>query len=120
MEKAMKGKATPVFLVLSTVLALSLYVSAQVQQNTDTQQYRKAREAYEKLLASYSSGDGPYAPGKGAKAPVSLCVGPVMATDGTPKCLYQALPASGKLRIEMLNGSVQEIFVNQIKQITVE
>jgi hypothetical protein len=57
--------------------------------------------------------------GNGVKAPVTLCTGPTMATDGTAKCLYQALPASGRLHIEMQDGSIQEIDLKTVKKMTV-
>jgi hypothetical protein len=53
------------------------------------------------------------------KAPVTLCIGPIMATDGTTKCRYQALPVSGKLRIEMQDGAIQEIDLKSVKKMTV-
>jgi len=116
----MKWRIRLVLGLLPAAMVFAIYVSAQVQSNVKAHQYPKAAEAYEILLLSYQQSNGPHAAGNGAKAPVTLCTGPVMATDGTAKCLYQALPSSGKLRIEMLNGSVQEIHLKQVKQITIE
>jgi hypothetical protein len=56
---------------------------------------------------------------QGAKTPVTLCTGPAMVTDGTAKCLYQALPVSGKLRIEMQDGTIREINLEGVKNISV-
>ncbi len=64
-------------------------------------------------------GVGPYVSGQGVKAPVTLCIGPTMATDGTAKCLYQALPASGRLRIEMQDGAIHQIDLKAVKKMTV-
>jgi hypothetical protein len=61
----------------------------------------------------------PLVSGQGAKTPVTLCTGPVMASDGTTKCLYQALPVSGKLRIEMQDGTIREIDLESVKKMTV-
>jgi hypothetical protein len=81
-------------------IALALYVAAQ---SKPTQKQRV----------------GAYFREQGVKAQVTLCLGPIMATDGTAKCLYQALPVSGKLRIEMQDGAIQEIDLETVKKMTV-
>ena len=113
------GKIYAALLVLLTVSVLAFCVSAQVQPETKTHQYQKAREAYENLISKYQHSDGSYVAGSGVNVPVTLCTGPAMATDGTAKCLYQALPANGKLRIEMQDGTIQEIDLRTVKLITV-
>ena len=83
-------------------IALALYVAAQ------------SEPTQEQGVGSYY-----YDRGQAAKAPVTLCVGPIMATEGTAKCLYQALPVFGRLHIEMQDGSIQEIDLNTVKKMTV-
>jgi protease II len=116
----MMGKSCMALLVLLTVSVLALYVSAQVQPEAETRQYQKAREAYENLISKYQHSDGSYDAQNGVNVPVTLCTGPVMAKDGTAKCLYQALPANGKLRIEMQDGTIQEIDLRTVKLITMQ
>jgi hypothetical protein len=116
----MKGKTTIALLVILIVSALAYCVSAQVQPDTQTQQYQKAREAFRSILLNYQAINGSQVAGNGAKAPVTVCTGPTMATDGTAKCLYQALPASGKLHIEMQDGAIQEVDLKNVKKMTVE
>lgn len=61
----------------------------------------------------------PLVGGQETKTPVALCTGPTMAIDGTAKCLYQALPVFGKLRIEMQDGIVHEIDLQNVRKMTV-
>ena len=61
----------------------------------------------------------PLVRGQETKTPVTLCSGPTLAIDGTAKCLYQALPAFGKLRIEMRDGAIHEIDLQNVSKITV-
>jgi hypothetical protein len=96
----MKSKMILMGLIFS--IALALYVAAQ------------SEPTQEQGVGSYY-----YARGQGGKAPVTLCIGPIMATEGTARCLYQALPASGRLHIEMQDGSIQEIDLNTVKKMTV-
>ena len=61
---------------------------------------------------------------KGLKAPVVLCTGPwaVPNQSSYPEVRYQPLPSGrwfGKLRIEMQDGSVQEIDLATVKKMTV-
>ncbi len=116
----MKGIATIAVFVLM-IVACAVYVSAQ-QPDTTTKEYQKAREAYERLLAKYQSGDNPYVVGNGVRAPVTtvtLCTGPIKAEGGIPKC--QAVPTvSGTLRIVMQDGTVQEIDLAKVKGMTVQ
>ena len=96
----MKSKMILTGLIFS--IALALYVAAQSEPTR------------EQGVGSYY-----YARGQEAKAPVTLCIGPIMATEGTAKCLYQALPVSGRLHIEMQDGSIQEIDLNTVKKMTI-
>jgi hypothetical protein len=116
----MMGKVSIALLCLVAVAVAAFCLSAQVQPDKKTQQYQNARGEYENLLSKYQSSNGLYVTGNGVKVPVTLCTGPVMGTDGTAKCLYQALPASGKLRIQIQDGSIQEIDLKKIRLITVE
>lgn len=61
----------------------------------------------------------PLVAGQEAKTPVTLCTGPILATDGTAKCLYQALPVFGKLRIEMQDGAIHEIDLQKVRKMTI-
>lgn len=112
----MKGRATIAVLVLLTVSALASYVLAQVPANAES--YQKAKALKVIVLNYRVINNTPV--GNGAKSPVTVCTGPTMATDGSAKCLYQALPASGILRIEMQDGTVQEIDLGKVKGITVQ
>jgi hypothetical protein len=96
----MKSKMILTGLIFS--IALALYVDAQ------------SEPTQEQGVGSYY-----YARGQAGKAPVTLCTGPIMATEGTAKCLYQALPVSGRLHIEMQDGSIQEIDLKTVKKMTV-
>lgn len=99
----MGSKMTLMVLIFTT--ALALYVAAQS---------RATKEPFD------THGHPLYdVSGQGVKTPVTLCTGPVMATDGTAKCLYQALPVSGKLRIEMQDGTIREIDLETVKKMTV-
>jgi len=99
----MRSKMTLMVLMFTT--ALALFVAAQgsaTKEPFDTRGH---------LLYDVS--------GHGVRTPVTLCTGPVMTTDGTAKCLYQALPVSGRLRIEMLDGTIREIELETVKKITI-
>jgi hypothetical protein len=68
--------------------------------------------------------EGPYVAGKSLKAPVVLCTGPwtVPNQSSDLEVRYQPLPSGpwfGKLRIEMKDGSVQEIDLATVKKMTV-
>lgn len=54
--------------------------------------------------------------GQETKTPVTLCTGPILATDGTAKCLYQLLPVFGKLRLEMNDGAIHEIDLQKVRE----
>jgi hypothetical protein len=83
--------------------ALVLHVSAQ---NRPTRQ-------------SFDTRGRPLVGGQATKTPVTLCSGPTLAIDGTAKCLYQALPVSGKLRIETQDGAIHEIDLEAVRKMTV-
>jgi hypothetical protein len=100
-RKAMRSKIRLMVLIFTT--ALVLHVTAQS---------RVTKEPFDTHGHSLVSGQG-------AKTPVALCTGPMMATDGTAKCLYQALPVSGILRIEMQDGTIREIDLESVKKMTV-
>ena len=96
----MKSKMILTGLIFS--IALALYVAAQSEPTR------------EQGVGSYY-----YVRRQAEKAPVTLSIGPIMATEGTAKCLYQALPVSGRLHIEMQDGSIQEIDLNTVKKMTI-
>jgi hypothetical protein len=90
-------------MILIFAAALVLHVSAQ---NRPTKQ-------------SFDTRGHPLVGGQEANTPVTLCTGPILATEGTAKCLYQALPVSGKLRIETRDGAIHTIDLQTVKKMTV-
>ena len=70
----MKSKMILTGLIFS--IALTLYVAAQSEPTR------------EQGVGSYY-----YVRRQAEKAPVTLCIGPIMATEGTAKCLYHASPS---------------------------
>ncbi len=110
----MKRKIGLTIFVLLLVSAVALCVFAQSQTEAPRDMGRGMEPS---AGAPYVVGNGVRTP---ARPPVTLCTGPVMATDGSTKCLYQALPLLGKLRIKMHDGAVHEIDLTKVKEITVE
>ena len=90
----MIGKISLAFLLLLFVSALAFYVFAQGQ-----------------------GGDGGGGKGEGINTPAVLCTGPHLSKDGI--MTYKWLPNSGALRIEMLDGSMQEINLKEVKTMRV-
>jgi hypothetical protein len=116
----MNRKLSLTLLVLLLVSALALYVVAQSQTDGEKDAAKAPLRMGHGTAVGNWSGAVPYVVGRGVKSQVTLCTGPTMATDGTAKCLYQALPASGKLRIEMQDGTIQVIDLNNVKKMTFE
>jgi hypothetical protein len=97
----MKNKIMLMVLIFATALVLNIAAQSKATKELfDTKGY-------------------PLVSGQEANTLATLCTGPVLATDGTAKCLYQALPASGKLRIEMQDGTIREIDLKTVKKMTV-
>jgi hypothetical protein len=97
----MKNKIMLIVLIFATTLVLNIAAQSNATKEP------------------FDANGYPLVSGQGAKTLVTLCTGPVMATNGTAKCLYQALPASGKLRIEMQDGTIREIDLKTVKKMTV-
>lgn len=97
----MRSKITLMVLIFTT--AIVLYVTAQSKGTKEP----------------FDTHGHPPVSGQGEKTPVALCTGPIMPADRTAKCLYQALPVSGKLRFEMLDGTIREIDLDSVKKMAV-
>ena len=109
----MRGKIFAALLMLLVVSAFAFYAFAQDKPG-------EGQKAPNGVFDTKGHQLGPYVDGTGLKA--VLCTGPlVVGNDANgPVVRYQLLPnASGKLRIEMQDGSVQEIDLKTVKKMSV-
>ena len=105
----MKGRISLDFLILLVISALALYGFAQSQpdRKQDTVKATGGGCAYE------------FAIGKGMVL-LKARIGGDGTVDYVEDPLYHAIIPAGKLHIEMLDASVQEIDLKKVKTVTIE
>ena len=109
----MRGKIFAALLMLLVVSAFTFYAFAQSKPS-------EGPNAPNGAFDTQGHPIGPYVDGTGLKA--VLCTGPlVVGSDANGSAVrYQPVPnASGKLRIEMQDGSVQVIDLKTVKKMSV-
>ncbi len=121
----MKGKIIIELSILLMFSALTFCIFAQTQRDTQQGDIRKAQQNIDKLQQEKQNAvhDTLLIDGNAPKKGMTLFLG--IAEDGKLGHAVVLRPNSSvsniqKLRIEMQDGSVQEIIINKIKKLTVQ